>query len=289
MKCTFDAFFRCFTTFFLLKFSDATPTEKYSRSGRKLTPNKRNADFYFQTNTTPTKTKSHKSNESNDSDSSPEQDDSIDTIGTITASKDFTNHDVPGCEIFQFSTPKKSDGMKRKAENTPKTPATALSRLSLNSPKTPRMMSAALRTQNIATPTETRSRIKKVLTKKAQHHVDESESESSADEHSDYEAEGSSDSDSTSDADATASGGDDDDDDDFEQPKQLASKRNAPAKQKLVELPATRTRGRPKKKPNEDDFIPDSDNYFLTAANKKVTSIRNNYESFPIFSVTRAF
>lgn len=191
------------------------------------------------------------------------------------ASKDFMNTDVAGSEIYQFSTPKKSDGMKRKAENTPKSPATALSRLSLNSPKTPRLMPkstiAALRTQNIATPTETRSQNKKALTK-AQQHPDESESESesSADEHSDYAAEESSESTSNDEnTEATAS----DDDDDFEQPKQLANKRNAVTKHKPVEVPPTRGRGRPKKKSNEDDFIPDSDNYFLTAANKKVISI----------------
>lgn len=181
------------------------------------------------------------------------------------------NNDVAGSEIYQFSTPKKSDGMKRKAENTPKSPATALSRLSLNSPKTPRMMpaAAALRAQNFATPSETRSRNKKTLIK-AQKHLDESESESSADEHSDYEAEESSDStsnDENANTEATTSG---DDDDDFEQPKQLANKRNAVTKYKPVELPPVRTRGRPKKQSNADDFIPDSDTYFLTAANKKV-------------------
>lgn len=245
-------------------------TTKYSRSGRKLTPNKSHGDFYLQTHTTPSKAKSHKSNGSNDGDSSPDQDDPIDTI-SITASKSLflANNDVAGSEIFQFSTPKKSDGMKRKVENTPKTPATELSRMSLNSPKTPRLLHhAALRTQNIATPTETRTRNKNVLKKVL---VEESESESSADEDSDYKAEKSSDSDSTSDAEATASG-DDDDDDDFEQPKQSASKRNAAVKQKPVAVPAIRTRGRPKKKSNENDFIPDSDNYFLTAANKKVGS-----------------
>lgn len=257
---------------------DPTTSEKYSRSGRKLTPNKSHSDFYLSgshTKVTPSKAKSHKSNGSNDSDSSPEQDELMEPVGIAAATKDFMKNDVAGSEIFQFSTPKKSDGMKRKAENTPKSPATALSRLSLNSPKTPRIIPAVLRTQNMATPTATRNQIKKVLKQKARHHIDESESESSADEHSDYEAEESDDSDSTSDdenanAEATAS----DDDDDFEQP---ATKRNAPSKQKPVELPATRTRGRPKKKSNEDDFIPDSDNYFLTAANKKV--ILNRIES----------
>lgn len=189
---------------------------------------------------------------------------------TAVATKDFRNNDVAGSEIYRFNTPKKSDGMKRKAQSTPKSPATAISRLSLNSPKTPRMLpvaAAALRAQNFATPTETRSQNKRTLIK-AKQHLEEPESESSADEHSDYEAEDSSDStsnDENANTEATTS-----DEDDFEQPKQLVNKRNAVTKQKPVELPATRTRGRPKKNSHDDDFIPDSDNYFLTAANKKV-------------------
>lgn len=263
---------------------DITPNEKVSSYGRKITPNKTLNAYYSaaQAKTTPSKAaKSIKSNESNDSDTSFEQDDLIGKDCTM-ASKDFLNSDVAGSEIFQFSTPKKSDGMKRKAENTPKSPATALSRLSLNSPKTPRMMpttaAATLRTQNFATPTETRTRNKKAL---AQQLRKESESESSADEHSEYEAEGSSD--STSDDEnenANTETTTSDDEDDLEEPKQLRNKRNAMTKQKTVELP-TRTRGRPKKKPNEDDFIPDSDNYFLTAANKKVSP---NFVNFFVHS-----
>lgn len=214
-----------------------------------------------------------KSSESDDSSSSSsEQDNSF--KGCSVALKDFSNNDVAGSEVYQFNTPKKRDGMKRKAENTPKSPATVLSRLSLNSPKTPHTF-PALRTQNFATPTETRKRIKEALTKEKQRH-EELESESSADEHSDYEAEESSDSD-TSDSDNSgnveATSSDDDDDDDFEKPKQIASKRNVASKQKSVELPraGVATRGRSKKNPIEEDFIPDSDNYFLTAANKKVT------------------
>lgn len=251
---------------------DTTPNKKVSSYGRKITPNKRNYD-YLQATRTPSKAKSNKSNESNDSDSSSGPADLIGMDCTV-ASKDFMNNDVAGSEIYQLRTPKKSDCMKRKAENTPKSPATILSRLSLNSPKTPRMMPAAaaaslaaLRTQSFATPTETRSRNKKALLKAQQQ---ESESESSADEHSEYEAEGSSDSTSNEEnanAEATSS----DDDDDFEEPKHLPTKRNAATKEKAAELP-TRTRGRPKKKPNDEDFIPDSDNYFLTAANKKVTT-----------------
>lgn len=241
--------------------------------------------------TTPTKAKSTKSNESNDSDSPLELDDSIEQIG-IAAPKDFTNDDVAGSEIFKFNTPKKADGMKRKAENTPKSPATALSRLSLNSPKTPRISALRAQTQNMTTPTETRNRNKKVLTKRTKHHIDESESESSADEHSDYGAEESDESDSTTDdenAKAVTTSSSNDDDDDFENkpPKRLASKRNAPAKQKPVEMPAPRTRGRPKKKSNEDDFIPDSDNYFLTAANKKVKLTSSTFvhaENHPWFA-----
>lgn len=212
---------------------------------------------------TPSKRKSYKTNEVNDSDSSSEQDNSI-GMDFHVASKDFSNVDVAGSEIYQFSTPKKSDGMKRKAERTPKTPATPLSRLSLNSPKMSRTLAttAALRTQHFATPTEIRTRNKMALSKVQQKL---SESESSIDEHSDYDADEASDSTSNEES-ATAST-----DDDSEEVKPVASKQNAMAKQKTAELPTrTSTRGRPKKKPNDEDFIPDSDNYFLTAANKKV-------------------
>lgn len=234
-----------------------------------MTPTKHRVDYLLdqQKRATSSKRKSNKSNACNDSDSPSDQENAIDNDFTV-APKDFSINDVAGSEIYQFSTPKKSDGMKRKAENTPKTPATALSRLSLNSPKTPRTLATtlALRAQSLATPTETRNQNKKALSKKQQ---EESELESSADEHSDYEAKESSDSTSdeeNSDASATAS-----DDDDFEEPKPLANKRNVIVKQKTVELPTrTGTRGRPKKPSNNEDFIPDSDNYFLTAANKKV-------------------
>lgn len=267
----FDNFQRNCGLFFLLHQLDTSPN--VTRSGRKSKPPERNRDYILgsQAKTTPSKASNlNKSSESNDSSiSSLEQDDCF---------KDHSvaNNDVAGSQVYQINTPKKAGAMKRKAENTPKSPATILSRLSLNSPKTPRIKAiAALQTQNFATPAETRDRNKKALTK-AKQLREESESESSADEHSDYEAGEASDSDTSDDGNANSEETSSDDDD-FEEPKQMASKRNAASKQKSVELPraGVATRGRPKKKQIEEDFIPDSDNYFLTTANKKVLRLSN--------------
>lgn len=253
--------------------SDTPQGKNISRSGRVITPTQQYQDYL--SSTSPKTPRSKAKNSSNESeDLCEDQDDSFEEISAV-ASNDFDlRNDMAGNVIYKFNTPKKSDGMKRKAENTPKTPATALSRLSLNSPKTPRTLTASFQKQTFATPAGVRNRNKKALLK-AQLPQDDSESESSADEHSDYEAAESTDDTSNDDND------NDDDDDDFEDTKPVASKRTAIAKPKAVEVPTkTRpTRGRPKKNANAEDFIPDSDNYFLTAANKKVKTRKNQIDS----------
>lgn len=193
--------------------------------------------------------------------------------------------DVAGNEIFGFHTPKKRDGMKRLAENTPKTPVTALRTMTLNTPstpKTPRTPSTALKTlsldsprstkasraQQFSTPHEMRNKNKRVLQKRALKSTEESESESSADEHSDYKVEESSESDDEETADTSS-------DEEIVPTKSMNARKSVPNITKVAQLPTrTSARGRPKKKACDDDFIPDSDNYFMTASNKKVRNIR---------------
>lgn len=204
--------------------------------------------------------------------------------------------DIHGSEMFGLFTPKKRDGMRKKAENTPTTPTSALKTMSLYTPKnttkhTPiiplRTMSlnspdrptmargtalGALKNTNL-TPADTRNKNKQFLQKHVQKSIEEldseseSEAESSADEHSDYEGQ------DTSESSESSGDGDDDDatnSDDEDKTKQVA--KNRKAVQKIVDLPTTRSsaRSRSKKKMTSDDFIPDSDNYFIAASNKKV-------------------
>lgn len=210
----------------------------------------------------------------------------------------YDNNEVSGKLLCAFKTPKK-DGMLKLAENvqqTPYTPSTDLKMLSLNaSPRTPRThVSAVQRLQATHTPSTTRAKIKQVLKKRTQTVIDETESESSADEHSEYEAENdedesSDDEDEDEEKDSESTVSDDSDDDSVL--NKTAGKRthkvaSASSKKKAFSeaTPATSaqlntnplatnrmsTRTRSKGKSQVDEFIPDSDNYFITALNKKV-------------------
>lgn len=266
----------CLRIFFRFPSLQLDTSPSVSRYGRTRTPNRNKIDHYIAAGTpktTPSKSKAkNRPQEGSDSDDLSLEQHYSSNMGSAVASNDFAKDDVAGSVVFPFCTPKKSDGMKRKAENTPKSAATALSRMSLNSPKSPRMMTtaiaAALHPQNVGTPTGIRSQNKRALAKKAQ----QSQKESESSDDSDYDAEDSSDSLSDEDNDESDSSDDDDD-----EPRRVANSRNAVAKPKPVTLPIrSGTRGRPKKKPNAEDFIPDSDNYFLTAANKKVKQSARN-------------
>lgn len=191
--------------------------------------------------------------------------------------------DVAGNKIYGFATPKKKDAMHNLVEKTPKTPASLLKSLSLNSPHSPKTPNTsksrtmALREkQNFSTPSETRNRNKEILHKRARKKVEEIDSESSANEDSDYEGNESTESSDDDSGDTTND--EDDDDDDIELPKARKDTRKVPPIRistktaKIISAqPTSRmtTRGQSKAKLHED-FVPDSDNYFISASNKKV-------------------
>lgn len=259
------------------------------RSERVRTPSKKHEMIEkLLRKRTPSKDKLKNCEASDENISLSDEEDDLNDSHPIKPSKAmFSNTDIEGSHMFQFRTPKKRDGMKKLAENTPKTPTTLLKSMSMktpnktdspsaslralslhnspSTPKTPRTMairSAAL--QNVSTPSETRNKNKKVLHKRAQQTVQESETESSADEHTDYEAEDSNES-SDDDSDVASS-------DEENVPKNVRKNIPSVAKTTQINTPQmmTRTRGRAKKKAYDDDFIPDSDNYFIAASNKKV-------------------
>lgn len=263
-------------------------TPAIRRSSRVPTPNKKYEYIQNMLSTsrrTPSKEQINDQSQDDKNASISEDDDACDENRYKPLIPFFNDKtDVAGGEIYGFNTPKKRGGMKILAENTPKTPVSSLKTMTPSTPKTPstalRTLSldptrtpktphiSALRTQQkIATPSETRNQNKRALQKRAQKSAKESESESSADEHSDYEAEDSSESSDEETADTSS--------DEESGPEKLPNARKTmPNVTRTVQLPTrTSARGRPKKKTYDDDFIPDSDNYFIAASNKKVRAI----------------
>lgn len=242
-----------------------TPTR---HSTRIRTPSKKQEyiiSLFNQSKRTPTKEKKNEQSQVED-DVSMSEDTFVENQTKLSTPFFNDQTDVAGGEIFAFNTPKKRDGMKRLADNTPKTPLSLLKSMSLNTPcKTPSSAKkAASRVQHtFKTPSTMRNAIKKGIQKRATH----SETESSADEHSDYEA--SEDSNESSDDEST-----DASDDEENVPKKLTNVRKImPNVTKPVQtVTRTSSRIRSKKKTYDDECIPDSDNYFITASNKKVST-----------------
>lgn len=184
--------------------------------------------------------------------------------------------DVAGRALYQFHTPKKRDAMMQLAENTTKTPTTGLKQLSLNSPRTPqtpgtpksRVASLQRVKQNTTTPHETRARNKATLRKKIQQ---VSETESSADEDADYEPQGSSESSDEENSNDSASDSECEPGKDTKKvpPIKISTKAGRVTSMPAPSSGRMNTRGQSRAK-NQEDFIPDSDNYFITASNKKV-------------------
>lgn len=267
-----------------------TPTS-LRRSDRKRTPSSR-AKYIenMLAKRTPSKEKvyNQKSDENSDSNHEKDSDNELHVAHARALFNDET--DVAGNDIYVFRSPKKRDGMQRLAQDTPKTPITALKKMSLdspctpstalknvslNSPRTSRTPRASLANvqKNLFTPAETRNKNKKVLQKQALKTVaaSESETESSADEHSDYEGE---DTNESSDDESNDESGHSTSEDEEESNTTKDTRKTVQSAGNLSKVNATqlsvRTRGRAKAKSQCDDFIPDSDNYFMTASNKKV-------------------
>lgn len=259
-----------------------TPNNVITRSGRKVKPTKNKSDLYMEntpTKRTPSKKQSKESStnqRSNQDDMSCSEDEIVNDENRFEplpgAALLHNESEMAGNQMFGFHTPKKRNAMMAKAENTPKTPLSDMKSLSLNTPKTPKTPKSridALRTQqNAHTPSEIRAKNKKQLQRKVQ----EAETESSADEHSDYEPENEQSSESSEEESSESES------DSEEEAKTKKNTRKIPqikismksGKYTATQVP-TRASARVRTRAQKvEDFIPDSDNYFITASNKKV-------------------
>lgn len=266
-----------------------------TRSGRTVIPSRRSGDIEkLLEKRTPSKKKINNQNSSSDNQMSCSEDEDEDDYENDENRVELAHatellhagDDVAGRALYQFHTPKKRDAMMQLAENTTKTPTTGFKQLSLNSPKTPqtpktpstpksRVTSLQRMKQNTTTPHATRAMNKAALSKKAKQ---ESETESSVDEDTDYEPEGSSESDDDENSNESAS---DSEDTPAKESRKVPPIKISTKSGKVTSMPAPpsgrmNTRGQSRAK-NQEDFIPDSDNYFITASNKKV---RLNCEYF---------
>lgn len=180
--------------------------------------------------------------------------------------------DVAGAVIYGFHTPKKKDAMLKLAQNTPKTPVTELKSLKLDptTPKTPKTsmsrIAALSMNKNQSTPIETRAKNKVVLEKQFRKKDQESETESSADENSVYEQSSESSDEESNDSESD-SGNELKTNKEIRKvpPIKISTKSGKITSMQPPSRMSTRSRAK-----NHEDFIPDSDNYFMTASNKKV-------------------
>lgn len=258
-----------------------TPNKSVTtRSGRKVTPSSKSDDIKrLIEKRTPSKRKIvHASNNSEMSCSDNEDYENDENRMNVdhASSVLYSNTEVAGVDLIGFYTPKKKDAMLKLAQNTPKTPVTELKSLKLDpttpkTPKTPMSRVAALSQQkNRSTPIETRAKNKVELEKRCRKKDQESETESSADENSEYEQE---DERSSESSEEESNDSESDSEDELKTHKEI--RKVPPIKiltklGKITSMPApTRMSTRSRTK-NHEDFIPDSDNYFITASNKKV-------------------
>lgn len=258
-----------------------------TRSGRKVKPSRRSDDIVklFEKRTQlKQKMKNQSSNSDNQMSTSESEDDYENDENRVELAHATEllhgDDDVAGRALYQFHTPKKRDAMMQLAENTTKTPTTGLKQLSLNSPRTPRtpstpksrVTSLQRMKPNTTTPHETRIRnkatLEKQLRKKTQQ---ESETESSADEDADYEPEGSFESGDEENSSDSAIDSDDKSEKDSRKvpPIKISTKSGRVTSMPAPPSSRMNTRGQSRAR-NQEDFIPDSDSYFITASNKKV-------------------
>lgn len=211
--------------------------------------------------------------------------------------------DVEGNKMFSFRTPKKRNGMALLAANTPKTPSSGMKGLSLDSPRTPKsrnalrnltktpssgMKSLALdsprtpRTrkplQNLTkTPHTARNKLKRALEKEKQKIEDSEESEYEEsdvtdDEDPEFDENQHHDTDSSSSQSETSKNDESSSDEEIIQPKnKKQNQKSVGFAKKTIEAPAPVKRStRLRAQKQEQEFVPNSDNYFSTIANKKV-------------------
>lgn len=248
-----------------------TPESETRKSTRKRTPNKK----YLQNTCKPTSSRRSRVPQTSSSNSPSEMDDNSENsfendnslIGMSAQQNKALfyneNTDVAGNQIFGFSTPKKPNNMKVLAAHTPKTPVTALKSLSLhqpvNSPSTPK---SHKKLSNIVTktPHNVRSKNKTAIRKKTQESEDD-EGDFSSNDDSDSESE----SDETNESEESAS---QEEEEVPRKPIKITFKKVTEPVQTTSLRPGLRSR---KKAPvQEADFIPNSDDYFVTISSKKV-------------------
>lgn len=254
---------------------DTTGSET-RKSARKRTPNKK----YLQSTYHPTSSRRSRAPETLSSNSPSEMDDNsenssgndnslieIDLSAQQNKGIFYNAHtDVAGNQIYGFSTPKKASNMKALAANTPKTPITALKSLSLNqaanSPGTPKSHKKPSNTV-AKTPYNVRSKNKSAIRKKTQESEDDDDDFSSNDD-SDYEGNESESNSTESEEDSSQ--------EDEESPPQKPIKLTIKKILEPVQATSLRPglRSRMKAPVQETDFIPNSDDYFVTISSKKV-------------------
>lgn len=193
--------------------------------------------------------------------------------------------DVAGEHLYKFRTPIKRNALatpnKHYTMATPKTPGSALKKLSLNSPRTPASELRALSLNNPRTPKSSRkestqmctktphrerSKLQKLVKKRLVEQSEE-ESEVSDDQDANYVA---SESESESDTDESAS---DTDGARAQPPKANKMLKNVRVTNEPIEIVSDRSARLLRRRQLADpDFLPQSDNYFSAASTKKVVA-----------------
>lgn len=250
-----------------------TPKSERRISSRKRTPNKKYLHRTYQ----PTSSRRSQAPQTSSSNSPSEMDDNSEhssgndnNLIEMSAQQNKTLlfnavTDVAGNQIYGFSTPKKANNMKVLAANTPKTPLIDLKRLSLNqainSPSTPKSHKKPSNTVT-KTPHNVRSKNKTAIRKKTQESEDDEDDFSSNDD-SDYEG---------NESESNSNDGEEDSSQEEEEaplkPVKLTIKKVAEPVQATSLRPGLRSRK--KASVQEADFIPNSDDYFVTISSKKV-------------------
>lgn len=182
------------------------------------------------------------------------------------------SRDVAGENMYTFRTPKKRNAMALKAANTPKTPSTILKSLSLDSPRTPKSHRSS-KVEATKTPHTTRVKIQKELKKRIAE--SEEESEATDDEDPDFQDNPDEESDESSDSNEDIESSDDESDQERQQSPVKKAKKNQilknvrVTKEPIKVSTEQRTRSQRRKQLVDSDFLPQSDNYFIAASNKK--------------------
>lgn len=269
------------------------------RSGRKRTPSKKIAQIQAILNKAKRTPSKEQQSRAQESDAADGVDDSFAMDESDLHDRPATlfddDRDVEGNKMFSFRTPKKRHGMALLAANTPKTPSADMKALTLNSPRTPKSRKPQ---QNMAkTPHGDRNKLKRALEKRKQKLEDsddeDEESDATDDEDPDFDRNQhhestASSSNNSSEESSTESDSSNSNVAMNQSKRTKSSRKSVAAVNKTLEIstPAKRSaRLRGRSQLQEQEFIPNSDNYFSTIANKKVRKIIHR----PFLSIVRLY